>query len=632
MTDSLLTDQDLYLFNEGSHVRLYDSVGVHLDTVDGTDGAWASVWAPNAEGVGLLSDRTGWDHDDAVPLHPRGSSGIWEAFVPGLAHADTYRFLLRLPGGATSLRADPFAVHAETPPANASKVWDLAYDWGDDEWMASRAERQTHRSPISIYEMHLGSWMLGEDGERHLTYREIAPHLVEHLRRLSFTHVEFLPVMEHPYAPSWGYQTTGYFAPTSRFGTPQDFMFLVDQLHQAGFGVILDWVPSHFPEDDWALARFDGTALYEHADPRQGFHPDWRSAVFNYGRHEVRSFLLSSAMSWLDRYHVDGIRVDAVASMLYLDYSRDEGEWIPNTYGGNENLDAISFLRRLNEEVYGQYPGVQTYAEESTAWPGVSRPTYAGGLGFGFKWDMGWMHDTLEYLSHDPVHRRHHHDTLTFRAVYMDSENYTLPLSHDEVVHGKGSLLDKMPGDDWQQRANLRLLYGHQFCQPGKKLLFMGGELGARRDWRHDAQLDWGLLDDPRHAGIMRWVGDLAAAYRDVPALHVNDTDPGAGFAWVAADDVDQSIVAYLRRAGDGHDPVLVVCNFTPVPREDHRVGVPSGGHWRELLNSDAEHYGGSGVGNGGGVEAEAVEAHGLDHSLSLTLPPLAVLVLTPSD
>ncbi|HKJ56838.1 MAG TPA: 1,4-alpha-glucan branching protein GlgB, partial [Nitriliruptoraceae bacterium] len=460
-------------------------------------------------------------------------------------------------------------------------------------------------------------------GDRVLTYRELAPRLVEHLSNLNFTHVEFLPIMEFPFEGSWGYQTTGYFAPSSRYGTPQDFMFLVDSLHQAGIGVILDWVPSHFPTDDFALQEYDGTHLYEHADDRKGFHPDWKSSIFNYGRHEVRSFLLSSAISWLDRYHVDGLRVDAVASMLYLDYSREDGEWIPNEFGGNENIEAVSFLRQLNTAVFGEFPGAQTFAEESTAWPGVSRPTYLGGLGFGFKWDMGWMHDTLDYFEHDPIHRRFHHDRLTFRAIYAWSENYTLPLSHDEVVHGKGSLLDKMPGDEWQQFANLRCLLAWQFATPGKKLLFQGQEWGQRREWQHDHSLDWHELESPAHQGVLGLTRDAAWAYRDNPAMHIGDVDP-SGFQWVDASDSDQSVVSLLRKA-DGHPPVLIVANFTPVPRSPYRVGVPIAGTWREVLNSDAAEYGGSGMGNHGAVETEAVSTHGHDQSLELTLPPLAV-------
>jgi 1,4-alpha-glucan branching enzyme len=625
---TLLSDDDLHLFNEGTHTRLYERLGTHLGEHDGVAGAWTAVWAPNAGAVSFVGDVNGWD-PATHPLDPVGDSGIWSAFVPGVQDMQAYKFHLRTADGDDRLRADPFATHAETGTSTASKVWDLAYEWGDDEWMATRGPRQDHTAPVSIYELHLGSWMRGENGERFLTYREVAPHLVAHVQRLNFTHVELLPVMEHPFYGSWGYQSTGYFAPTSRYGTPQDLMFLIDELHRAGIGVILDWVPSHFPVDAFALARFDGTHLYEHADPRQGFHPDWKSAIFNYGRNEVRAFLVSSAMSWLDRYHVDGLRVDAVASMLYLDYSREDGEWIPNEHGGNENLEAIGFLQQLNTAVYGAYPGVQTYAEESTAWPGVSRPTYVGGLGFGFKWDMGWMHDSLSYMAEDPVHRRYHQHQLTFRGVYMGAENYCLPLSHDEVIHGKGSLLDNMPGDHWQQRANLRLLLAHQFLQPGKKLLFMGQEFGQWGDWRPEGQLDWPLLDNDDHAGLLRWTSDLAAAYRDLPALHERDCVPHEGFAWVDTSDDDQSVVSYLRRAPDRPD-VLVACNFTPVPRVGYRIGVPSGSFWREVLNSDAQTYGGSGYGNMGGLDAEDVPVHGQSHSLGLTLPPLAVVVLTP--
>jgi 1,4-alpha-glucan branching enzyme len=508
-------------------------------------------------------------------------------------------------------------------------VWDLDYRWEDAEWMEKREPRSALQAPISIYEVHLGSWRrTGSDGNRPLTYRELAAPLCDYLKSLGFTHVEFLPVMEHPFYGSWGYQTTGYFAPTSRYGTPQDLMYLIDQLHQAGIAVILDWVPSHFPSDDFGLARFDGTALYEHSDPRQGFHPDWKSFIFNYGRHEVRSFLLSSAMFWLDRYHADGLRVDAVASMLYLDYSRQAGEWIPNVHGGRENLEAIGFLQRLNTEVFGRHRGAQTYAEESTSWPGVSRPTWLGGLGFGFKWDMGWMHDTLHYMQRDPVHRRFHHHALTFRGLYAFHENFVLPLSHDEVVHGKGSLLDKMSGDDWQKRANLRLLFCNQWSIPGKKLLFMGCEFGQWKEWSHESQLEWQLTEDPRHAGLQRLVTDLNTMMRAEPALHDLDTQ-AEGFEWVDANDSNQSVASYLRKGRSG-ETMLVVINYTPVAREGYRVGVPRGGKWLELLNSDATSYGGSGVGNHGVVEAEKSAIHGRPHSLRLTLPPLGALFLKP--
>ena len=620
---SLLSNDDLHLFNEGSHLRLYDHLGAHIKV----GGAQFAVWAPNARMVNVVGDWNGWNkHQDA--LSPRGSSGIWEGFVKGIGKGTKYKFHIEGQGGYRIDKADPFAFHAETPPRTASIVWDLEYDWHDARWMEERGPRSALDAPVSIYEMHIGSWRRAEQ-DRPLTYRELAEPLTEYLTRTGFTHVEFLPVMEHPFYGSWGYQTTGYFAPTSRYGTPQDLMYLIDRLHQAGIGVILDWVPSHFPSDDMSLANFDGTALYEHADPRQGFHPDWKSSIFNYGRHEVRSFLLSSAMFWLDRYHADGLRVDAVASMLYLDYSRKAGEWIPNVHGGRENLEAISFLQRLNTEVYGRQPGVQTYAEESTSWPGVSRPIWLGGLGFGFKWDMGWMHDTLAYMSHDPVHRRFHHDALTFRGLYAFHENFVLPLSHDEVVHGKGSLFSKMAGDDWQKRANLRLLYSNQWSLPGKKLLFMGGEFGQRREWDHDSSLDWHLLADEGHAGIQRLVADLNGLMRREPALHDLDVHRD-GFEWVDANDSNQSVASYLRKSKDGQI-VLAVLNYTPVVRDGYRVGVPQGGEWRELLNSDAPVYGGSGVGNRGSVRAEPAPSHGREFSLQLTLPPLGALFLKPA-
>jgi 1,4-alpha-glucan branching enzyme len=540
-----------------------------------------------------------------------------------------YKFHIQGKNGHQVDKADPLALWAETPPRTASVVWDLDYQWGDSKWMQSRAPHSGLDAPISIYEMHLGSWRrVPEEQNRPLTYRELAAPLCEYLKGLNFTHVEFMPLMEHPFYGSWGYQTTGYFAATSRYGTPQDLMYLIDQLHQAGIGVILDWVPSHFPSDEMGLAYFDGTALYEHADPREGFHPDWKSFIFNYGRHEVRSFLLSSGMFWLDRYHADGLRVDAVASMLYLDYSRKAGEWIPNVHGGRENLEAISFLQRLNTEVFGRQPGVQTYAEESTSWPGVSRPIWLGGLGFGFKWDMGWMHDTLAYMQLDPVHRRFHHNALTFRGLYAFHENFVLPLSHDEVVHGKGSLLNKMAGDDWQKRANLRLLYANQWSLPGKKLLFMGSEFGQLREWAHESSLDWHLTSDPAHAGILQFVSDLNGVMRREGALHQLDVK-AEGFEWVDANDSNQSVASYLRKGKSGA-PVLVVLNYTPIPREGYRVGVPQGGEWRELLNSDAPVYGGSGVGNYGAVRAEESPSHGREFSLLLTLPPLGALFLKP--
>lgn len=623
---SLLSDADLFLFNEGSHLQLYDRLGAHPLTVDGVDGAYFAVWAPNAAEVAVIGSFNAWDAT-RHPLHPRGSSGIWEGFISGAAPGDTYKYALRSRlQGQLLEKADPFAAYAATPPLTASIVWDCAYHWGDAAWMSDRVQRDALSAPISIYEVHLGSWMrVPEEGDRTLTYRELAPRLSAYVRQLGFTHVELLPVMEHPFAGSWGYQTTGYFAPTSRYGTPQDFMFLVDQLHQAGIGVILDWVPAHFPFDGVALARFDGTHLYEHADPRQGYHPDWHTAIFNYGRNEVRGFLLSSALCWLDRFHVDGLRVDAVASMLYLDYSRKPGEWVPNQYGGRENLAAITFLRRLNQEIATRFPGVQTIAEESTAWPMVTRPAAAGGLGFGMKWDMGWMHDTLRYLARDPIHRRYHHDELTFRQHYAYSEQFVLALSHDEVVHGKGALVEKMPGDDWQKFAALRLLYGYMFGLPGKKLLFMGSEFAQRREWNHDASLDWHLTVDAPHAGMQRWVSDLNQLYRSVGALHELDGSP-AGFAWVDCSDREQSVLCWLRKGVFDGGAILVVCNFTPVPRPGYRLGVPYPGYWRELLNSDAREYWGSGLGNAGGAMASALSTHGHLYTLTLTLPPLATL------
>ncbi len=624
---SVFSDADLHWFQEGRHVRLYRKLGAHYQpAADGRpSGVHVAVWAPDAERASVVGDFNQWN-PEAFPLQPRGSSGIWEGFIPGLGVGHLYKFALhpRNASGSSAwiTKADPYAFEAELPPRTASIVSLLDYAWNDADWMASRDRANAAAAPISIYELHLGSWMrLPAEGNRSLNYREIAPRLISHLRRTGFTHVEFLPVMEHPFYGSWGYQVTGYFAPTSRYGTPQDLMFLIDQLHQHGIGVILDWVPSHFPDDPHGLANFDGTHLYEHADARLGVHPDWHSCIFNYGRHEVRSFLLSSAHFWLDRYHADGLRVDAVASMLYLDYSRRSGEWIPNRFGGRENLDAITLLRQLNEDVYGSYPGIQTVAEESTSWPMVSRPTYVGGLGFGMKWDMGWMHDTLDYLSRDPVHRQYHHRQLTFRQLYAGQENFVLPLSHDEVVHGKASLLAKMPGDEWQRFANLRLLYGFQFGQNGKKLLFMGDEFGQGDEWNHEASLQWHLLQYPLHAGIQQWVADLNHLYRSTPALHERDFDP-AGFRWIDCNDAAQSTLSWLRFAA-GHGVVMVVCNFTPVPRYDFLVGAPRPGLWRELLNSDAAEYGGSGVGNFGGVTATGSPHHGLADSLRINLPPL---------
>ncbi|HPC82593.1 MAG TPA: 1,4-alpha-glucan branching protein GlgB [Thermoanaerobaculaceae bacterium] len=627
---SLLTADDLFLFNEGSHFKLWEKLGAHLHTVDGVEGALFSVWAPNAERVAVVGDFNGYDHE-AHPLRPTGSSGIWEGFVPGARQGLTYKFhITSRHNGIRAEKADPFAVAAEVPPKSASVLWDLAYEWHDQAWMATRHARNALDSPMALYELHLGSWMrVPEEGHRSLSYRELAPRLVEHVQRMGFTHVELMPVAEHPFFGSWGYQITGYFAPTSRYGTPQDFMYLIDTLHQAGIGVILDWVPSHFPTDGHGLGRFDGTALYEHADPRKGFHPDWGSYIFNYGRHEVRSFLISNAMFWLDVYHMDGLRVDAVASMLYLDYSRKDGEWIPNQYGGRENIEAIDFLRRCNSEIYKAHPDVQVIAEESTAWPMVSRPTYVGGLGFGLKWDMGWMHDTLSYFSRDPIFRTYHHNQLTFRQLYAFHENFVLPLSHDEVVHGKGSLLGKMPGDDWQRFANLRLLYAYMYGQPGKKLLFMGAELAQWREWRHDESLDWHLLQFAPHEGVRLLLADLNRLYRNTPALHELDCH-SSGFEWVDCNDAYASVLSFLRRGRDEEELALVACNFTPVPRIGYQLGVPTGGFWREVLNTDAHEYGGSGMGNSGGVMATEGPAHGRPFALTVTLPPLAAVVFRP--
>ena len=621
---SLLSDLDLHLFNEGTHVRLWDKLGAH----PAKDGTHFAVWAPAAKKVHVVGDFNEWAKTKHA-LKPRGSSGIWEGFIPGVKKGALYKYRIHGADGAKHEKADPFGWRHEEPPRIASVVWDLDYEWRDQAWMKDRGARNALGAPMSVYEFHPGSWRrVPEEGERSLTYRELAPLLIAHVKKLGFTHVELLPVMEHPFYGSWGYQTTGYYAPTSRYGTPQDFMFLVDELHREGVGVILDWVPSHFPNDAHGLAFFDGTHLFEHADPRQGFHPDWKSAIFNYGRDEVRAFLISNALFWLDRYHVDGIRVDAVASMLYLDYSRKEGEWIPNKHGGRENLEAIEFLKKLNTEVYKAFPDVQTIAEESTAWPGVSKPTYTGGLGFGLKWDMGWMHDSLKYFHKDPVHRKYHQNDITFRAIYQFHENFVMPLSHDEVVHGKGALLDQMPGDDWRKFAGLRQLYAWQWAMPGKKLLFMGGELAQRREWSHERSLDWHLLEHESHKGVLRWVERLNRVYRSERALHELDCDP-AGFEWIDSADADNCALSFLRKGREAGDIVACVFNFTPVPRERYRVGLPAGGWWEELACSDASEFWGAG-GNlaGGGVKATKTSWHGRPFSAEFTLPPLGAVFL----
>jgi 1,4-alpha-glucan branching enzyme len=627
----MLTEQDVYLFREGTLYRAYEKLGALLDERDGVRGTRFAVWAPNAERVSVIGSFNDWK-PGATPLRAReDGSGIWEGFVPGMQQGSVYKYHIESRYHNYRVdKADPFALRSEAPPSTASVVWDLSYQWGDADWIARRSQANTLSAPMSIYEVHLGSWRRKqEEGNRSLNYRELAHELADYVTRMNFTHVELMPVMEHPFYGSWGYQVTGYFAPTARYGTPQDFMYLVDHLHQRGVGVILDWVPSHFPSDEHGLAYFDGTHLYEHADPRQGFHPEWNSAIFNYGRAEVRNFLASNALFWLDRCHVDGLRVDAVASMLYLDYGRRPGEWIPNRYGGNENLDAVSFLRSLNEAVYRDHPDVQTIAEESTAWPMVSRPVYLGGLGFGLKWNMGWMHDTLAYFKRDPLYRKYQHSQLTFSIWYAFHENFVLPLSHDEVVHGKGSLVGKMPGDEWQQFANLRLMYGYMWGHPGKKLLFMGGEFGQKREWQHEESLEWHVLQYPLHAGVQRWVEDLNRFYRNEPALYECDFST-AGFEWVDCNDAESSVITFLRKGRHPQDIVLVVCNFTPLLRENYRVGVPVGGYWRECLNSDAPLYGGSGQGNMGGADAAPLPAHGRYHSLNLRLPPLGVMFLKP--
>jgi 1,4-alpha-glucan branching enzyme len=617
-----LGELDLHLAAQGRHEQLYEKLGAHVLEVDGVVGTAFAVWAPSARSVSVVGDFNDWD-GRIHPMRTLGAAGIWELFVPGVHEGARYKYEIRTPAGFVQLRADPVALATEVPPQTASVVYRPRHEWHDEGWLDERAAQNQLARPMSIYEVHLGSWRHG------LSYEELAVELGAYCRDLGFTHVELMPVMEHPFAGSWGYQVTGFFAPTARFGTPDDYRAFVDSLHRQGIGVILDWVPAHFPRDDWALARFDGTELYEHSDPRRGAHPDWGTLVFNTGRNEVRNFLLSSALYWLRECHADGLRVDAVASMLYLDYSRPAGGWIPNVHGGREDLESIAFLRELNEVVHARVPGVISAAEESTAWPGVSRPTYLGGLGFGFKWNMGWMHDTLGYFQQDPIYRQYHHHELTFSMIYAFTENFILPLSHDEVVHGKGSLLGKMPGDRWQQLANLRALYAYMWAHPGKKLLFMGGELAQEGEWNHNVSLDWHLLERPEHAGVQQLVRDLNAIYRNEPALYEVDFEPH-GFRWLDANDVQRNILAFLRVARDGDRTLAFIANLSPVPRDCYRVGLPHGGRWREALNTDSELYGGSNVGNYGGVDAEASPWQGQPYSAELTLPPLGVVWLVP--
>jgi 1,4-alpha-glucan branching enzyme len=624
-----LGDTDLYLIGEGRHEELWRVLGAHprsYSTPNGpVDGVAFAVWAPNARAVRVIGDGIGWGPYDGLSMRSLGSSGVWELFVPEFAADGLYKYRILGPDGRWREKADPMAQATEVPPRTASRVYRSAYEWGDADWLATRRQTEWHQRPVSIYEVHLGSWRPGA------TYRQLADELVSYVAEVGFTHVEFLPVAEHPFGGSWGYQVTSYYAPTARFGTPDDFRYLVDRLHQAGIGVYLDWVPAHFPRDEWALARFDGTACYEHADPHRGEHPDWGTYVFDFGRHEVRNFLVANALYWCEEFHVDGLRVDAVASMLYLDYSRNPGEWTPNEHGGRENLDAVSFLQETNATVYRRHPGVVMIAEESTAWPGVTRPTYLGGLGFGFKWNMGWMHDILEFMQHEPVHRKYHHNQLTFGLLYAWSENFVLPLSHDEVVYGKRSLARKMPGDDWQRFANLRLLYAFMWAYPGKKLLFMGGEFGQSDEWNHDRPLDWGLLDmGPFHRGVQHMVKDLNRIYRSDPSLYEVDFEP-AGFQWMDCSDWEQSVVTFCRFARNQTTLLLCACNFTPITRRGYRVGVPRPGYYREILNTDAALYGGSDVGNSGGVPSEPTPWHGQPHSVVLTLPPLAAVWLVPA-
>ncbi len=627
----VVSEFDLHLFGEGKLYQAYDKLGAHRCMHQGVQGVNFAVWAPNAKRVSVVGEFNGWD-GRRHPMRSRGSVGIWELFIPGTGDGEIYKYEILPQGGGTPFtKADPYAAAAECRPKTASLVCEVRqHQWNDASWMESRKIGDPLKKPISIYEVHLGSWKrVVEEGNRWMTYRELGEHLLPYVKKMGFTHIEMLPIVEHPFDGSWGYQATGYFAPTSRFGTPEDFMSFVDTCHQAGIGVIMDWAPAHFPDDPHGLAFFDGTHLYDHADPRKGWHPEWKSRIFNYGRTEVKNFLINSALSWFDRYHIDGLRVDAVASMLYLDYARKHGEWLPNQYGGNENLEAVEFIKELNAVVHQEHSGILMIAEESTAWPGVSRPTYIGGLGFSFKWNMGWMHDTLEYFQLDPIYRKFHQDKVTFGLMYAFTENFVLVLSHDEVVHGKKALLDKMPGDDWQRFANLRALYGHMWGHPGKKMLFMGGEIGQWWEWNHDDSLQWHLLDSPQHRGLQQYIADLNRLYQTEPALYEVDFD-WQGFQWIDLHDSDNSTLTYIRYAQDKDDCVVCACNFTPVPRERYRMGVPRDGLYRELLNSDSEIYGGSNMGNGGGVNANPIPWHNQPFSLLVTLPPLSVVYFKP--
>ena len=625
---TLLTDYDIHLFKEGKHYSLYNKLGSHLMEYMGTEGVYFAVWAPNAERVSVMGDFNNWNKESHSMKARADDSGIWEVFIPEAKKGTLYKYFIRSTNGYEAEKGDPYAFSWETPPNTASMVWDLENTWNDKSWLKDREKKAQKPQPFSVYELHLGSWKrVPEDELRSLTYRELAEDLPKYIKEMGFTHVEFMPVMEHPFFGSWGYQITGYFAPSSRFGTPQDFMHLIDKLHQAGIGVILDWVPSHFPSDLHGIHYFDGTYLYEHADPRKGFHPDWQSYIFNYGRSEVRSFLISNALFWLDKFHVDGLRVDAVASMLYLDYSRKHGEWEPNEFGGNENLEAISFLKEFNEVVYNKFPDTVTIAEESTAWPMVSKPTYIGGLGFGMKWMMGWMHDTLKYFSEDPINRRYHQNTITFSTTYAFSENFMLPLSHDEVVYGKHSIINKMPGDQWNKFANLRTLYSYMYAHPGTKLLFMGAEFGQLSEWNHDSSLEWHLSNEPLHRQVQETMKELNKLYKNEPALYEKAFDR-EGFEWVDINDEENSIVSFIRKGEDPKDNILVMCNFTPVPRENYRIGVPEAGKWKEIFNSDEERFGGSNVRNLDKIESQPLAAHGKENSLSLTLPPMGAIYL----